>query len=140
MIEITDHIALGDHELAFTYMLASGPGGQNVNKVNTAAQLRFDARRSPSLPPDVLARLERLAGSRLTNEGVIVITAKRFRTQERNRADATQRLAALIVRAASPPAPRVVTGPTRGEKERRLRAKARRAEVKSLRGRPEAQD
>jgi ribosome-associated protein len=140
MIVITDHIALSEGELDFTYILASGPGGQNINKVNTAAQLRFDARRSRSLPPDVLVRLERLAGARLTNDGVVVITAKRFRTQERNRADAIARLSALILKAASPPAPRVPTGPTRAEKEQRLRAKARRSEVKSLRARPESQD
>ncbi|MGH7024772.1 MAG: alternative ribosome rescue aminoacyl-tRNA hydrolase ArfB [Caulobacteraceae bacterium] len=140
MIEITDHIALNENELEFHYILASGPGGQNVNKVNTAAQLKFDARHSPSLPPDVSARLERLAGARATNDGVIVITAKRFRSQERNRADAIGRLTALIARAAQVPTPRVPTGPTRAEKEQRLRAKARRAELKTLRARPEAQD
>ena len=140
MIEITRQIALRDDELEFQYILASGPGGQNVNKVNSAAQMRFDARRSPSLPPDVLARLERLAGSRLTNEGVIVITAKRFRTQERNRADAIARLCALIAKAAEAPPPRRPTGPTRAEKEQRLRAKARRSGIKSLRARPEDQD
>jgi len=140
MIEITDHIALAEDELEFQYILASGPGGQNVNKVNSAAQLRFDARRSPSLPPDVSARLQRLAGSRLTNDGIIVITARRFRSQERNRADAVARLSALIVRAAFRPAPRVPTRPNRAEKEQRLRAKARRGAVKSLRARPEPQD
>jgi len=140
MIEITDHIALADDELEFQYILASGPGGQNVNKVNSAAQLRFDARRSPSLPTDVSVRLQRLAGSRLTNDGVIVITARRFRSQERNRADAIARLVALIIKAAFRPALRVQTGPNRAEKEQRLRAKARRGAVKSLRARPGPQD
>ena len=140
MIEIADHIALSEDELEFHYILASGPGGQNVNKVNSAAQLRFDIRGSKSLPPDVIARAERLAGSRLTLDGVIVITAKRFRSQERNRSDAIARLSGLLARAASPPRPRVPTGPTRAEKEQRLRAKARRAEIKSLRARPESAD
>ncbi|HEY5289332.1 MAG TPA: alternative ribosome rescue aminoacyl-tRNA hydrolase ArfB [Caulobacteraceae bacterium] len=140
MIEITDQIALHDDELVFHYILASGPGGQNVNKVNSAAQLRFDARRSPSLPTDVSVRLQRLAGARLTNDGVIVITAKRFRSQERNRADALGRLTVLIVKAAKIPARRVPTGPTRAEKERRLRSKARRGEIKSLRAKPEPRD
>jgi ribosome-associated protein len=140
MIEIADGIALSEDEVEFHFILGSGPGGQNINKVNSAAQLRFDVRRSRSLPPDVIARTERLAGARLTNDGVIVITAKRFRTQERNRADAVARLAALITRAASPPRPRVPTGPTRAEKEQRLRQKARRAEIKSLRARPDSSD
>jgi ribosome-associated protein len=140
MIEIADHLALRDDELEFHFILSSGPGGQNINKVNSAAQLRFDVRRSKSLPPDVIARAERLAGAKLTHEGVIVITAKRFRSQERNRADAIARLTALIVRAAEPPRPRVPTGPSRAEKEQRLRAKARRGEIKSLRARPEALD
>jgi ribosome-associated protein len=140
MIKITDTIALKDDEIDLSYMLASGPGGQNVNKVYTAAQLRFDARRSPSLAADVKARLERAAGQRLTNEGVIVITAKRYRSQERNRADAVARLAALIARAARPPAPRQPTRPPQAEKQQRLAAKARRAELKSLRARPQALD
>ncbi len=140
MIEITGHLALSEDELEFHYILASGPGGQNVNKVNSAAQLRFDIRRSKSLPPDVIARAERLAGARLTHEGVIVITAKRFRSQERNRADAIARLVGLLGRAASPPRPRVPTGPTRAEKEQRLRAKARRAGIKSSRARPDSAD
>lgn len=140
MIEIADRIALSEAELEFHFILASGPGGQNINKVNSAAQLRFDVRRSRSLPPDVIARAERLAGAKLTNDGVIVITAKRFRSQERNRADAIARLTALIVRAANPPRPRVPTGPSRAEKELRLRQKARRGEIKSLRARPESVD
>lgn len=140
MIEIADHIALSEDELEFHFILGSGPGGQNINKVNSAAQLRFDVRRSKSLPPDVIARTERMAGAKLTHDGVIVITAKRYRSQERNRADAVARLTALIVRAASPPRQRVPTGPSRAEKEQRLRAKARRAEIKSLRARPESVD
>lgn len=140
MIEITDTIALKDDELEFHYILGSGPGGQNVNKVYTAAQLRFDARRSPSLAPDVIARLERAAGSRLTNDGVIVITAKRFRTQEQNRADAIARLRALIARSASPPMPRRRTRPPRAEKLQRLMAKARRSGLKTLRAKPQTSD
>jgi ribosome-associated protein len=140
MIEITDTIAVSEEELSFSFIHASGPGGQNVNKLNTAAQLRFDVRRSPSLAPDVAARLERAAGARLSNDGVIVITAKRFRTQERNRADAIARLSALIARAAVAPTPRRRTRPSTADKEQRLRAKARRSERKSLRARPTATD
>jgi ribosome-associated protein len=136
MIEITDTIALDEGELDITFIHASGPGGQNVNKLYSAAQLRFDARQSPSLPPDVAARLERLAGKRATNEGVIVITAKRFRTQERNRADAVARLSALIAKAAVIPKPRRRSRPSRAQKQLRLQDKARRADRKSMRARP----
>jgi len=137
MIAITDEIALDEAELAFSFIRASGPGGQNVNKVSTAVQMRFDARRSPSLPDEVSARLQKLAGSRLTLEGVIVITASRHRSQERNRADAVGRLVALIAKAAVAPVKRRPTRPTRASKARRLDAKSRRAGVKTLRGRPE---
>jgi ribosome-associated protein len=140
MIAITDQISLGDGELEFSFIRASGPGGQNVNKVSTAVQMRFDARRSPSLPDEVSARLQKLAGSRLTLEGVIVITAARHRSQERNRADAVARLVALIAKAAAPPAKRRPTRPTKASKARRLEAKSRRASVKSLRARPEPGD
>ncbi|HZK99330.1 MAG TPA: alternative ribosome rescue aminoacyl-tRNA hydrolase ArfB [Caulobacteraceae bacterium] len=140
MITITDTLAVDEKELEFSFIRASGPGGQNVNKVSSAVQMRFDARRSPSLPDDVSARLQRLAGARLTLDGVIVITASRHRSQERNRADAVERLVALIAKAAVAPVKRRPTRPTRASKERRLDAKSRRADVKSLRGRPPGDD
>ncbi len=105
MIRITDRITIDERELEESFIRASGPGGQNVNKLASAVQLRFDVRRSPSLPEDARARLERLAGKRLTREGVLVITAQRHRTQERNRQDALDRLVDLIRRAAVPPVP-----------------------------------
>jgi ribosome-associated protein len=134
MIEITPRIALDPSELSESFVRASGPGGQNVNKVATAVQLRFDARRSPSLPEAVRLRLETLAGARLTKDGVIVIFADRYRTQERNRQDALDRLVALIRRATIAPKPRRPTAPTRASKERRLKAKGERGAVKRLRG------
>ena len=133
MIRITDRISIDEQELEERFVRASGPGGQNVNKLSTAVQLRFDARRSPSLPGDVRARLERLAGKRLTREGVIVIIAQRHRTQERNRQDALDRLVELIQRAAVAPIPRRKTKPTRGSRERRLETKKRRSSIKGLR-------
>jgi ribosome-associated protein len=136
MIAVTDQIWLDENELEFSFIRASGPGGQNVNKVSTAAQMRFDARRSPSLPDEVSARLQKLAGSRLTLEGVIVITAARHRTQERNRADAVERLVALIAKAAVAPVKRRPTRPSKAARARRLDAKSRRGEVKTRRGRP----
>jgi ribosome-associated protein len=136
MIVVTPRIVLDERELEETFVRASGPGGQNVNKLSTAVQLRFDVRRSPSLPDDVRARLERLAGSRLTGEGVLIIVAQRHRTQERNREDARERLVDLIRRAAVPPTPRRPTKPTLASKRRRLDSKARRSRVKSLRGDP----
>ena len=133
MIRITDRIAIDESELEERFIRASGPGGQNVNKLASAVQLRFDVRSSPSLPDDVRARLERLAGSRLTRAGVLVISAQRHRTQERNRQDARERLVALIGRAAAAPPPRRATKPTAGSRERRLEAKKRRAAVKGWR-------
>ena len=130
MIPITDQLALTEEEISESFIRASGPGGQNVNKVASAVQLRFDARHSPSLPPAVRDRLERLAGHRLTQDGVVVITAQRFRSQERNREDAVARLVALIRRAATPPTPRRPTRPSAAARERRLAEKARRARLK----------
>jgi ribosome-associated protein len=134
MIPIDDGIVLDERELEESFIRASGPGGQNVNKVASAVQLRFDVRRSPSLPQPVRERLERLGGSRITQDGVLVITAQRFRSQERNRQDARDRLAALIRRAAMPPVPRRPTRPSRAARERRLAAKVRRSRVKRERG------
>src|SRR5437763_9609401 len=133
MIRITAAIAIDEGELEERFIRSSGPGGQNVNKLSTAVQLRFDARRSPSLPDAVSARLQKLAGKRLTNEGVIVIIAQRHRTQERNRQDALDRLIELIGRAAAPAIPRRPTKPGAAAKERRLEAKAHRAAVKERR-------
>ncbi|MBN8914309.1 MAG: aminoacyl-tRNA hydrolase [Rhizobiales bacterium] len=133
MIEITPRIAIADDEIELVFVRASGPGGQNVNKVSSAVQLRFDAARSPNLPEGVKMRLARLAGRRMTQDGVIVIQAQRFRTQERNREDAIERLVELI-RAATVVMPvRRPTRPTLASKERRLAAKDRRGQVKSMR-------
>jgi ribosome-associated protein len=133
MIRITDRISIDEQELEERFVRASGPGGQNVNKLSTAVQLRFDARRSPSLPDDMRARLERLAGKRLTRGGVIVIIAQRHRTQERNRQDALDRLIELLRAAAVRPVPRRPTRPTKGSRERRLETKKRRSSIKGLR-------
>jgi ribosome-associated protein len=136
MIRITPRITLDEREIEESFVHASGPGGQNVNKVSTAVQLRFDIRRSPSLSDDVRARLERLAGRRLTRDGVIVILAQRHRSQARNRDDALARLIALVREAATPPIPRRPTRPTAGARQRRLESKVHRAGVKRLRGAP----
>ena len=137
MIAIDADLALDDGEISESFIRASGPGGQNVNKVSSAVQLRFDMRNSPSLPGPVKSRLERLAGSRMTADGVIVITAQRFRSQERNRDDARERLVALIRRAAEPPRPRRKTRPSRAQREERLAAKAHRGQVKRRRRPPD---
>jgi ribosome-associated protein len=135
MIEITPFLALDEREIEESFVRSSGPGGQNVNKLSTAVQLRFDIRGSPSLPNDVATRAQKLAGKRLTHEGVIVIVAQRFRTQERNRQDALDRLLALLREAsAPPPPPRRTTRPSRAAKAKRLQSKSRRSTVKALRG------
>lgn len=136
MIQITPRLFIEETELEERFFRAGGPGGQNVNKVSTAVQLRFDVRSSPSLPDYVRERAEKLAGRRLTNEGVIVITAQRYRTQERNREDAQARLVELLVQAAEVQAPRRATKPTRASKVRRVDAKVRRGGIKRLRSGP----
>jgi ribosome-associated protein len=133
-------VTVGENELEENFIRSSGPGGQNVNKVATAVQLRFDAANSPTLPERVRERALKLAGQRATKDGVIVIEASRFRTQEQNRADARARLQALLVKAAEPPPkPRKKTRPSKGAVERRLKAKAGRAGIKKMRGKVSAE-
>ena len=134
MLEITPNLTIPDDELVERFVRASGPGGQNVNKVATAVELRFDAAGSPSLDEPLRARLLARRDRRITAEGVVVISAQRFRTQERNREDARERLAALIVAAMHVPKKRIATKPSRGAKERRLGAKRERSSIKSGRG------
>lgn len=133
MIRVTERIAIEENELDESFIRASGPGGQNVNKVSSAVQLRFNARTSRSLPNDVSIRLQRLAGSRLTNEGVIVITANRHRSQDQNRDEARERLFDMIREAANPPPTRRATKPTRSSKKRRVDSKVKRGHVKKMR-------
>jgi ribosome-associated protein len=133
MIPVTAHISLDEREIEESFVRASGPGGQNVNKLSTAVQLRFDVRHSPSLPGDVRARLERLAGSRLTRDGELVIIAQSHRTQARNRQDALDRLIELIRKAAVAPIKRRPTRPTKASRERRIEGKKRRAGIKRQR-------
>jgi ribosome-associated protein len=140
MIQVTEGIAIDERELEERFVRSPGPGGQHVNKVATAVELRFDAARSPALPEAVRARLARLAGRRLSAEGILTIEAHRFRTQERNRRDALERLIALIQRATLEPKPRKPTRPTRASKQRRLEGKSQRAQVKGLRRRTHPDD
>jgi len=134
MLSITPELAIDERDLVFEFVRASGPGGQNVNKVSSAVQLRFDAGRPGALPEPVRRRLARLAGSRMTREGVLVLDARRFRSQERNRQDALDRLTALLRAAAEPPKRRIKTRPGRAAKQRRLDSKRHRGRAKQNRG------
>lgn len=136
MLEITPSITLPASEIQIDFIRASGPGGQNVNKVSTAVQLRFDILNSPSLPQEVKERLVNLGGNRITSEGVLILEASRYRTQEQNRQDALSRLAALVQKAATPPRKRRATRPSGASRARRLREKRRKAEIKQLRRNP----
>ncbi len=137
MLHVTETLAIADWELTESFMRASGPGGQNVNKVSTAVELRFEAERSPNLPPPVKARLKRLAGRKWTAEGAIVIQVDETRSQARNREIARERLVEMIRAALVAPKRRIATKPTLGSQRRRLAAKSVRGEVKALRGRVE---
>ena len=139
MIQITPNIAIDENEIAESFIRSPGPGGQNVNRVASAVQLRFDVRASKSLPAAVRARLERLGGSRLTRDGVLILVARDHRSQERNRQEAVDKLIDLIRRASVAPVPRRKTKPTFGSKQRRLESKGHRAKIKNLR-RPGSDD
>lgn len=133
MIRITPRVSIDESEITLGFVRSSGPGGQNVNKVSTAVELRFDAAGSPSLPDDVRKRLLRIAGKKITKEGILIIEARRFRTQEKNRADAIERLAGLIKKAAVEPVKRRKTRPTVQSKEERIKRKKRRSMIKESR-------
>mgnify|MGYP003565345393 CR=1 FL=1 len=135
MIYVTDSISLHENEIQMDFIRSSGPGGQNVNKVSSAVQLRFDTRSSPALTDEIRSRLHRISGRRMTADGILIIEARRYRTQERNRQDAIDRLVALIRRATEKPRPRRRTRPPAAARQRRLTAKKQRAEIKRRRSR-----
>ena len=139
-IRITDTISIEDWELSETFTRSSGPGGQNVNKVETAVVLRFEAQRSPNLPTDVKARLKRLAGRRWTTDGALILQVDQYRSQNRNREDALNRLVELIRKATERPKKRIPTRPSLGAKRRRLDAKTKRSTIKAGRARPSVDD